>query len=649
MTKFKLVALCSTLSSVLLLASCVGGKDMKQEQQSVKAQFEQLAAVNESRKALLAGLEDQALARLLWQEQHANYFTMLNLIPFHMGPGEFQYTQPWLLRLPDYADFAKLTDTYKQSLLAMSDYENSECMNYAGGKGFKLHEGFAFPFRHYLHFSQITFEDGRTLALPDAANNERATADIAQVSSGYCFTSPVTAESPQPATVQGELDIELPTALLEFKFTAADVGKTAEQDGYLVTLLEFENGRYVIEVDAKENVPLNFGNRDILAEAVDSHGQYLAWRATERTSTRNPQRIDALLESLYQRAEQGTLDETEARNELTALRDTLRAEQGRKLFLGRAFNGVVEQAHITLMVYASDSQPVSHKLELPVHNFPHPQRVDDGNLQLLPKIPLTAPVYSTLAEHRLPIVELDKAAMQQRVSMVQWHEAGEGLDPEREHSGQIGWFYPPVQTDIFMSQQDRAGSIYVLATFDFYDAQGKQVVAREANEQESELVAFEYKPADKGLSSVYSRMFGRLEYSPERFTNTPVRVKGSLPVLVAPNLNKQSYTTDNLPKGIRLTSNQLVIDYAVFTPLEVAEVSDNRTERRNQVFAKDEHGYLVEMVKQTYFHHQPKRTPVDVYYFYGKPETIEIWYRGKLAPVDYEFDIELVNDGIQVQ
>ena len=649
MRKAGFKAVVSAMFSVLLIAGCVGDKDMEQRELSVKAQFDQLEATHKARTAILEDLEDKALAQLLWQEQSGNYYSMLNLIPFHMGTDQFEYTQPWLLRLEDYTDFTELTDTYVQSLLAVSSYDHPQCMTNWDHHGFKLSQGFEFPFRHYLDFPQMIFEDGRTLELPDGANRQQETADVVHTGGSFCFKEPFTAEDPQPLKVTGEFHVDLPTALLEFEFTADDVGKTAEQEGYLVTLLEFENGRYVIEVDAEEGTPMNFGNRDILTEAVDAHGNYIAWRATERAPTSRPQRIDEVLQDLFQRAEQGTLEEDQARSELEALRDTLREEQGHKFFLGRAFNGIVDKARVTLMVYTEESESVSHELELPVHNFPHPLKVDDGNLDALPDIPPTSPVYSTREEHKLPVVELGETLMQERIRTIQWHEEGEGFDPDREHSGQIGWFYPPVQSDLFMNKQDRAGALHVLGTFEFYDAQGEQVAAREPNENESEVVAFEYKHGDRGLGVVYPRMFGRLDYSPELFTETPVRVKGTLPMIVAPNLIKDSFAKDELPAGITLNGNQLVIDYAVFEPREVAEVRDDRTERRNQVFVKDNQGYLVEITKQTYFNRQPQRTPVDVYYFHGQPQSVEIWYKGKTTVVDYEFDFELVSGGLQAQ
>ncbi|RFA26582.1 hypothetical protein CAI21_16585 [Alkalilimnicola ehrlichii] len=606
---FKIVM--GILGSVMLVAGCSGGKEVEQEQISVRKQFEQLEATHEARYKLLENLEDTELARLLWEEQRANYFTMLNLISFHMTPGEFQYTQPQLLRLQDYGDMAEMTEAYLQSLLAISSHQHPHCMRYSGNHGFVLREGFEFPFRYRLIYSHMVFDDGNTLQLPDVANRQQETPDVIHRGGSYCYKEVFSTDDPQPTKVRGEFHAELPDNLIEFEFSAEDIGKTIEQNGYLVTLLEFEQGRYAIEIDAVEEKSLNFHSRDVVAEAVDVHGEYIAWRATEREPTTRAHRIHKLLEELFQRAEQGTISTEDALRELEVLRDTLLEEQGRKLFLSRAFNGIVDKARITLMIYSEESESFSRELELPVYNFPRPQVANEVNLNALPQISAATPVYDARAELNASIVELDAQQMQARVRMVQWHEDIESPDLQREYTGQIGWFYPPVQSDIFMQRQDRAGALHVLGEFEFYDEQGDPVEAREMSDANSEKLAFEYKPG----SLEYPRMFGRLVYSPERFTKPPVRVKGILPMIVAPNIVKDSYAIDELPAGMALNGNQLMIDYAVFEPREVAEVRDELTERRNKVFVKDANGYLTEIKKETLYHPHSGRTAVDVYYF----------------------------------
>ncbi|RUO33088.1 hypothetical protein CWE14_07615 [Aliidiomarina soli] len=633
--------------------------DTEQEQSSmsVKEQFEELERVHDARSAVLEKLEEnRELGQLLWQEQMGNFYSMMNLIPHQMHFDGFEYTQPELLHLHDYDDMAAMTEAYVQSLVPINSREHSLCLRYSHNQGFVLKEGFEFPFRHRLAYLQMTLDDGDVLQMPDVANGERETNDIVHRGDFYCYQGEFTADDPQPATVSAEFDAQLPANLIEFEFTAADVGETMEQDGYLVTLLEFEQGRYAIEIDAVEGQSMDFGSQDVLAEAVDEYGNYIAWRGTEREPLHRAQRIDNLLDDLFNRADQGTLDEATARSELINLRDTLKEEQGRKLFLSRAFNGSVDKALITLMVYSEDSEEVRRELELPVYNSPAPMAASEENLRALPQIPLTAPVYDGRIQLRTSVVELNEELLQQQMRMVQYqHAPGEGF-AESEYSSHMSWFYPPVQSDFFLNKRDRAGGLHVLATFDFYDEQGEPVEALEPEETESNIEGTEGPESEARAYEYQHRkieypfMIGQLLFNPDQFTAQPASVKAKLPMIVAPNLIKDSYAKDDLPTGITLNGNQLMIDYAVFEPREIAEVTDEVTQRRNQVFVKDSHGYLAEIRKDTFFHPHLRRVAVDVYYFYGEPETVEIWYKGQTTLHEYEVELPLLSgDGIQAQ
>lgn len=635
MKKLGLVAVVSAMLSI----GYAGAEDMDQEV-SVKEQFEQLERIHDARYEIVENLADQELARLLWQEQHANYFDMLNLIPFYMDPGEFNYTQPKLLHFQDYSSMREMQDAYLQSLVAIHSYGYVLCSRHSSNQGFVLREGFEFPFRHRLIYSHMTLDNGDMLDIPDVKNLERESADIIHAGESYCYKTPVSAEGPRPVTVSAEFHAELPQELLEFKFSATDVGKTVEQGGYLVTLLEFAKGRYTIEIRAAEGQTLNFGNRDVLAEAVDEHGQYISPRATERAPTTRPQRIDDALEDLFARADQGAVDFATARSELLALGDSFKEEQEGSIYLSRAFDGFIDQALVTLMVYPQDREVVSHELELPVHIFAQQSASEDA-LNGLPEMPIVTPVYDGRAELRTSIVEFDEQQMKERIKQVNWLANAEEYDPQDGYPGEVIWFSPPVQSDLFHAKEERGSTLHVLGDIEFYDEQGALLFGPGVRRVKSEdQVAYEFKPSPP-VGPVYSSMVARLVYDPAKFNAKPARITGTLPMFVAPNTIKDSFAKDQLPDGITLNGNQLFIDYAVFEPREVNEVKDELTERRNQVLVKDDKGYLGEIFKQTLYHPSSGRTAVDIYYFYGEPEVIEIWYKGGTTLTNYEFDIEL--------
>ncbi|RUO33087.1 hypothetical protein [Aliidiomarina soli] len=631
------------LVTTMLMTACAGTKESGQEQigMNVKMQLEkidELSEVHKARRDLLMTLEhERELAQLLWAEQQANFHTLLGIMPFVVGEGisEVQYTQPQLLRMHDYGGMTEMTEAYLQSLLAIQSQDHPFCYSQPRHQGFALSEGFEFPFRHRLTYSRMALDNGDVLQIPDVENGQRETDDISFNGDSYCYQRSFTADDPQPATVTGEFHAQLPDKLIEFEFTAADVGKTQEQDGYVVTLLELETGLYTIEIDAAEGVPLNFGSGDVLAEAVDAHGEYIEWWATRRQPHERALKLDDLLGDLIARAEQGTVDEATVRSEIGALRDMLDEQQGRSLYLSRQFHGVIDKALITLMVYSDDSELVSRELALPVHRFSNLSGAGQAQLNTLPQIPVTVPVYDDRAALRTDIVDLDAQQMQQRIETVQRLMKA----PPNDYPAEILWFTPPVQSDILLDRRDRAG-LFVLAAFDFYDQHGELVRDPTLKDLQIEDIGFETR--SRRLENPF--MVGGLLYYPERLTGIPVRVQGTLPIMVAPNLIKDSYSKDELPAGMTLNGNQLIVDYAVFEPREVNQVNNELVERRNQLFARDARGYLAEMKKVHSFHARPGRVAIDIYYFYGEPDTVEFWYLGDTEYVDYDFDIRLLRE-----
>lgn len=58
-------------------------------------------------------------------------------------------------------------------------------------------------------------------------------------------------------------------------------------------------------------------------------------------------------------------------------------------------------------------------------------------------------------------------------------------------------------------------------------------------------------------------------------------------MLIAPNLTKESYAKDELPQGVSLKGNRLIIDYAEFEPREtIKRKAYEQERRRNEVLLR---------------------------------------------------------------
>ncbi|RUO26521.1 hypothetical protein CWE09_07385 [Aliidiomarina minuta] len=605
--------------SAVLASGCTAEQEALSMQQQVEARMQ----LNNARHESIQQLEDPALAQLLLSEEQNNYYWMLETLAFNSKPYEIEFTQPQLQRLSDYPDIGAMTEAYLQSLLALTGSDYGECSLDSDRQGFRLHEGFAFPFPHHIEYSQMVLDNGEALSLSDTGNGQQQSADVIQRRDSYCFTAPRSESEPKPVTVSAEFFAELPQDVLEFEFSAADVGKSIVQNGYKVTLVELNEYSYVLEVNAADGTTTALQDEHVIAEAVTADGQYIKKRVTNRQRGDNTERVNVLLQDLIARAKKGELELAEARSELASLKEGFAEDQGTALYSAHAFHGPVDKARVTLLVGSEYNQEMQQDLDLPVYAFTPSAQTEELNLDAFPEIALTAPVYNHSTGVRAIDTDLDAQQMATQIEIRQRRIALHS-DPSLTFPAQVFLYYPQVQSDLFINIFERYKAP-AASDVQFFDEQGTPLTV-EADD-------------DSGNKAAFHFTVSRLEYDPDRFSAKPARLKAIIPVLTAPDMIKDSYPKEQLPAGVRLNGNQLIIDYAEFEAREMEDISSRFVERRNQVFVKDSQGYLAEIDNMTLSRQNGQ--PVDVYYFYGEPEIFEVWYRGETTEVPFALDIGL--------
>lgn len=641
--------------SAMLSTGYAESKEAKQEERTVYEQIQQRDELHDARFEILKGLEDEELGRALYGQEMSNFQWMMDVFVFYAGIEKVEYTQPEFFHLNQYSDRDAMTEAYLQSLVAVNSWKHLSCMQYSNEQGFTLKPGFEFPFRYGLTYTNMVFDNGDTLgfpeyaSFPEMANNREALGDIVDTREEFCFTEARDENSPRPVAVKGEFYAELPEQIITFELRAKDVGKTLERNGFLINVLEFGEDYYVVEISTEDGTdPAKlFGNEDVLAEAVTANGDYLAWRSTRRRPMSEVYQENDLLGEVIAKAEQGSVDIEAVKKEFDAWQKDNKAARAGKIYLGRAFNGKVDKGLLTLMVYGEQSKKVERELELAVLDLPY-SRTYEISLDDIPEVELTAPVYND----RLPVTASRTELTEQEISdsMTLIHFPGYKFDDPKkqdvETPGVIRWFYPNVQSDVFIESGHRVAA-FAMAGYPFFDGNNEPV----GNAEIAELrKSGNLKDVDlDSISESEKYKKHSIEYYPERFTTKPERFKAALPVLIAPNLTKESYAKDELPQGVSLKGNRLIIDYAEFEPREtIKRKAYEQERRRNEVFVKDSKGYLKEIKRQSLlFAHGRNEPPVDVYYFYGEPETFEIWYMGEVKLVDYDVDIDLNPSGTQ--
>ena len=103
-----------------------------------------------------------------------------------------------------------------------------------------------------------------------------------------------------------------------------------------------------------------------------------------------------------------------------------------------------------------------------------------------------------------------------------------------------------------------------------------------------------------------------------------------MPLFIA-SIDKHTLNAAQLPKGLELKGNALVVDQKLF-PADTW-----------RFYAKDDTGnYLKEVLAVSHSAEADGPALFDVHYFYGQPTRIESYSRTDLNPVEYGFEVKLV-------
>ena len=587
------------------------------EKISMQQQIEQRKQLNNARYKQLRTLDDKALAKFLWMEEESNYYEVMESLSLDMKPYEIEYSTSVLARLSDYNDYQAMSAAFLSSLLAVKRMDLMECRRYSDGHGFALRKGFSFPFANELKLDALVLDNGEKLHIPDFTKGEMETRDIVRRGEAYCVPALGNKSAPQPTAIKGEFSTDLPEKLIQFELTADDVGKTQDKDGYRVTLIEMNDYSYVIEVDVKTTSETTLRKQDIIGEAKAKNGRYIRNRIIDRVPMKNYERVESLLGELINQAANGNLNKSEAQKALDDLNERMGKDESSTLYSAFAFHGPLETAEVTILAGGESRKEVKQTLEFPVYSFAQKAPAKQIDFDELPTVKTTLPIYNGDSEVNASYVDLSAEAMHDEIEIRQRNIT---YDPGIKHPKQVFLHYPTVQSDLFIHIFDRY-DIADSSDVQFFDADGEPVTGID----------------DK--NSAFRFTVSRLEYDPELFSAPPTRVKANISVLTAPNIIKENYAKNDLPTGVNIEGNKLIVDYAEFTPREIEDVESRLVQRRNHVFAKDSQGYLAEISTLSLPRQDGK--PVDVYYFYGHPESFEIWYKGETKSVDFELDLEL--------
>ncbi len=582
------------------------GREILTEEQRSDALL-QLKNMRDQWQEKIQNIEDSLLASRLNNDVLIFYRDMHEDLLFDDQAYRLSYINQRFPRAGDYANLQAFLDAYLDNMVAWQFVPEAQ--------RFWITPPFSFPFDIHMLYTHVAMDDGEVKPLPEIGRGRASNTEFQYHNEEYQFLDKRSQDDPKPTTLLAKSQVTLPEDFIEFEFDASDVGKTLERHGYTITPRRFTEFTYDVEIQVPADQTLPLRDMDIVGEAVASGERHIYMRSEKHLNKDYFAQKAAWLDDTIERAVQGTIELTDIPAEIHALNERLSFTDGTILHKAFAFNGSIEKARVTLLPQAEQNNTVSRSLEIPVYSRP----VGDSDLTVLSDAVLEEPVFRHWTQAR---ADISAEEMQHQILI--GYNTFDLERPDVDYAESIYLNYPEVQSQLFVSPNGRYDyqSDAVAQSVQFYNAEGAPIEMPDA-------------------VNVFAFTEHGLVYNPHHFPVWPARVTATLPVLTMPDIIKQRFSPAELPEGIRLDGNRLTVDYEVFTPEETINREQLRTSNLNHFFALGSAQRYLKQVGSVVEISREDREPIQVFYFYGRPESIELWYRGETRYVDYEVDVEL--------
>lgn len=582
----------------LLTGGCSPGEDKPQTNLDEKtAQFEtSLAAIQDPR------LKD-AVTEL------GSSLLLLERAQFKLDskPVETEYGEDVLAVLKHYATPQALVDTYINGLIVLHKDSSSDYLTDLQPLfpfNFDIPAGFFFP--HGLEWQSVTLSDKRVIAFQPEWSETDPGIQLSPSSSNLTHPDDLTVtypfidglqnkHQPQPVSLQGKVEVIAPRRLYSFDLTKKDIGQTRRNDNLSVTLVKL-TGNYA-EIEYNNSAPLapevaETPLNPLIVQARDATGQFLSRSGSINQSAAQIAFYQKQLAKMQKEKAWSEAFEKQLEDEQRVFE-----QQQKNLYSKVYFNGPVDSLEVSLLDFSTAT--VTRKdLDLPVRRFD--RHTTEKTIQ-----PLTLPVvvYDDQAPTWLKGAALSEEQLKKSVSIRQSVEDPSAARIEFDHTRSFN--------DELLGSDFNPGESPV--TFFTEDSRGKRDEPIELPPE-----AYQIDP-----------LRGVITYDLNLFAQTPAYAVGSMPLFLA-TVDKQTYDTHALPKGLELKGNALVVDLKLFPAQDW------------RFFARDNSGHYLKEILSVSHDASPEGPALfGVHYFYGQPTRLETYQRTDLSTVQYGFEVKL--------
>lgn len=591
-------------STAVLLALWLGGCSPGEEKHQVSleektAQFEKsLDAITDPKlKGAVAELGGSLL--LLERAQ----------VKLDSKPVATEYAEDVLAVLKHYPTPQALVDTYINGLFVLHKDSSSDYLtDLQPVFPFSFNIPAAFLFPNDLEWQSVTLSNKRVIAFQPEWSETDPGIQLSPSSSNLTNPDDLTVtypfiegldvdikNQPQPVSLQGRVEVIAPHRLQSFDLSKKDVGQTRTNDNLSVTLVKLGHNYAEIEFNnsapqAPEigDTPLN----PLIVQARDSSGQFLSRSGSINETAAQVAFYQGQLAKMQQQKAWSEAFEKQIDEEQHAFE-----KQQTRRYSKVYFNGPIDTLEVSLLDFSTVT--ITRKdLNLPVRNFD--RRTTQKSIQALD---LPVVVYDDHASSWLKGATLTEDQLKKNVSISQSVE-----DPS---AARVEFSHLRTFNDELLGTSFNPGESP--ASFFTEKSNGKL-------DEPIELPAEAYQ---------IDPLRGTITYDLNLFPETPAYVVGSMPLFLA-TVDKQTIESHQLPKGLELKGNALIVDQKLFP------------EQDWRFFAKDDSGNYVKEILAVSHDASPEGPPLfAVHYFYGHPTRLETYQRTDLATVQYGYEVKL--------
>ncbi|WP_454876910.1 hypothetical protein [Pseudomonas farris] len=588
------------LCLTLLLGGCSPSDEKRQVSLEEKiAQFEQSLETIEDPKLKDAVAELGGSLLLLERAQ----------LKLDTKPVVTEYGEDALAVLKHYPTPQALVDTYINGLFVLHKESSSDYLtDLQPVFPFNFNIPGAFLFPHGLEWQSVTLSNKRVIPFQPEWSETDPGIQLSPSSSNLTNPDDLTVtypfiegldvdkkSQPQPVSLQGKVEVIAPRRLYSFDLTKKDVGQTRTNDNLSVTLLKLDNN--YAEIEFNNSAPLAPEIRDIslnplIVQARDATGQFISRSGAINETAAQIAFYQKQLTQMQQQKAWSEAFEKQLDDEQRAFE-----KQQTRHYTKVYFNGPIDTVEVSLLDFSAVT--VTHKdLNLPIRRFdPH---TTEKTIQ-----PLTLPVvvYDDQAATWLKGATLGEEQLKKSISISQSVDDPSAARIEFDHPRSfndelLGTSFNPGESPVTFFTQDRNGQ-----------RDGPIELPPEA---------YQVDP-----------IRGAITYDLNLFPETPAYAVGSMPQFLA-TVDQQSYDARQLPKGLELKGNALVVDLKLFPAQDW------------RFFAKDDSGnYLKEILSVSHDASAQGPALFAVHYFYGQPTRLETYQRTNLTTVQYGFEVKL--------